>query len=225
MSMRRRIATAGVAGVLGVTGLALVTAPLASAETTTEDGTTTVGSRLQAIRDALAGLVSDGSITQEQADEVATTLDGSDALRGPGGHGGGGRGLALDAAAEALGMTADELRTALEVDGTTLADVAEAQGVETGTLVDALVAAATERITDAVTEGRLTQEEADERIAALPERIAAMVEEELRFGGHGHGPRRGGPAPDGSTDDGTTQGTTPDDAADADSAAYWDSTV
>ncbi|GAA2720392.1 hypothetical protein [Cellulomonas aerilata] len=214
MSMRRRIATAGVAGVLGVAGLAVVTAPLASAETTAEDGTG-IGSRLEAIRDALAGLVTDGSITQEQADEVARTLDDSDALRGPGGHGHGhgGRGIALDAAAEALGMTADELRTALEVDGTTLADVAEAQGVDTQTLVDALVAAGTERITEEVTEGDLTQEEADERIAALPERIAGLVEEELPAGGHGRGPRGFGPrwgdpsgdsagvAPDGSTAD------------------------
>jgi hypothetical protein len=230
MSMRRRIATAGVAGILGVTGLALVTAPLASAETTTEDGATTVGTRLQAIKDALAGLVGDGSITQEQADEVATTLDGSDALRGPGGpggpggHGGGGRALSLDAAAEALGMTADELRTALEADGTTLADVAEAQGVETSTLVDALVAAGTERITEKVTEGRLTQEEADAQIAALPERIAAMVQEEARFGRHGRGP--GGVRPDDATaDDGTTQAPATDDAATADSAAFSGTTV
>jgi hypothetical protein len=205
MSLRRKIATAGVAGILGVTGLAVLTAPLASAETTTEDGTG-IGSRLQAIKDALAGLVSDGSISQAQADEVATTLDGSDALRGPGGHGHGGRGLELDAAAEALGMTADELRTALAVDGTTLADVADAQGVDTQTLVDALVAAQTDHLTEEVTEGDLTQEEADARIAALPERIAALVQEDLPVGDHGP---RGDDADDDATDDSTT-GTTDD---------------
>jgi hypothetical protein len=243
MSMRRRIATAGVAGILGVTGLVAVTAPLASAETTTEDGASAVGSRLQAIKDALAGLVGDGSITQEQADEVATTLDGSDALRGPGGHGpGGGRGVSTDAAAEALGMTAEELRTALEVDGTTLADVAEAQGVETATLVDALVSAATERIEGKVTEGRITQEQADVQIAVLPDRIAALVEKELRFGGPGgrggHGPRGGGPtdaptdaptddAPtdDAPTDDAATDDAPTDDAATADGAVFSGTTV
>src|SRR5215217_2937386 len=152
-----QLAAAGVAGVLSLTGLAIA-APIASAATTAEDGTATgtLGDRLQAIKDALAGLVTDGTLTQAQADEVATTLDESDALRG---HGHGRGGVDLDAAAEALGLTADELRTALAVDGTTLADVAAAEGVDTSTLVDALVAAGTERLTQAVENGRLTQAE------------------------------------------------------------------
>lgn len=227
MNITKKLAAAGVAGVLSVTGLAVVAAPLASAATATEEGaqSTTIGDRLQAIRDALAGLVTDGTITQEQADQVATTLDESDALRGHGGHGGhhrGGGGLHLDAAAEVLGITTEELRTALSVEGTTLADVAAAEGMETATLVDALVAEGTERIDEAVTDGRITQEHADEGIAALPERVAALIDQEPRFRrgpGHGHGPR-GGDLPDdeatpqeGTTEDGTTEGdTTADDA-------------
>ena len=73
-------------------------------------------------------------------------------------------GFALDAAAEALGITAEELRTALG-EGKTLAQIAETEGVETDALVEDLVAAATERIKQAVTDERLTQERADELIA------------------------------------------------------------
>ncbi|MFS0699416.1 hypothetical protein AB6N24_05530, partial [Cellulomonas sp. 179-A 4D5 NHS] len=197
MKLNHRLAAAGVAGALAVTGLtAVVVAPLASAARdtatadATDDATARAAGRVQAIADALAGLVGDGTLTQAQADEVATTLAGSDALRGGGGHGGG-RGLELTAAAEALGLTADELRTALTADGATLAGVAEAEGVELSALTDALVAAGTERIEAALADGRITQEEADAAIAALPAKVAERVEQELPAGGpRGHG---GGP--------------------------------
>ena len=45
----------------------------------------------------------------------------------------------LEAAAEALGMTTDELRTELEA-GKTIADVAGEQGVDVQTVIDAMVA-------------------------------------------------------------------------------------
>ena len=54
---------------------------------------------IEAIQEALAGLVSDGSITQDQAEEVATTLGSAD-LGPRGGHGGGGRDLGAAAEAE-----------------------------------------------------------------------------------------------------------------------------
>jgi len=208
MKITRTVAVAGLAGVLGVAGLAGVVAPAAFAATTSDatDGP------LQAIRDALAGLVSDGTLTQEQADTVASTLDEAGVLHH--GHGGPrfGRLLDLEVAAETLGITPDELRTALGEEGTTLADVAEEQGVETSVLVEALVAAATERLQDAVADGRLTQEQADERAADLPEQLAAAVERELRGPGHGHGHGFGGPGRRGG-DDSTTPSPTPEPSA------------
>lgn len=198
MTLSRTLTATGVAGALALTGVAIAVAPMASAATS-EDGTsgTSGTGRLEAVADALAGLVTDGTITQAQADEVAATLDASDALRGPGGHGGHRRGLDLDVAADALGMTAEDLRTALAVDGTTLADVAAAEGVETSVLVDALVAAGTERIAEAVEDGRLTQAEADEKVAALPEQVAERIESALRGGsGPGRGGDRTGPGDD-----------------------------
>jgi lambda repressor-like predicted transcriptional regulator len=94
--------------------------------------------------------------------------------RGPGGMHGGGRGPGLEAAAEAIGISEDELRAAL-ADGTSLAEVAADHGVDVETLVDALVAQASTRLDDAVADGRLTESEAAERSAELEERITAHV--------------------------------------------------
>ncbi|MCU1496827.1 MAG: LysM peptidoglycan-binding protein [Acidimicrobiales bacterium] len=95
---------------------------------------------------------------------------------GRGGH----RGLGgdhLETAADALGMTTQELRTAL-ADGKSLAEVAADQGVDKQKLIDALVAAAEKRL--------------DEAKATLPERIAALVDGTLPEGGPGHGGPGGG---------------------------------
>ncbi|MGY1642650.1 hypothetical protein ACI782_16195 [Geodermatophilus sp. SYSU D00703] len=167
--MRKKFVIAATAGALTLTGLA-VAAPALAATDTTEDATS---SPIDHIRDALAGLVGDGSITQEQADEVATTLDEA-GLGGGGGHHG--RGPDLAAAAEALGMSEDDLHTALEADGATLAQVAEDNGVAVDTLVQALVTAEQERIAQAVTDGRITQEQADERLADLEQRVTDRVD-------------------------------------------------
>jgi hypothetical protein len=206
MKISRRVTPAGLAGVLGLTGLgvAAVGVPLAVAEdnsTTAEYAAHDADDREQAIRDALADLVADGTITEDQADAVAAALDDSDALRPglPGGpFGPGGRAMVpldLDAAADALGMTTDELWDALSADGATLADIAEDQGVDSDTLVDALVAAAEERLEQAVTDGRLTQEQADELMETVPERVAAAIEREFpahRWRGPDRGRHHGG---------------------------------
>jgi len=101
--------------------------------------------------------------------------------RGPG-HGGGHFGAGLDAAAEAIGITSEELRTALR-DGSTIAEGAEANRVDVRTVIDALVADAGAAIDQAVANGRLTEERAAEIKANLPERFEAMVNGEGRFGG------------------------------------------
>jgi polyhydroxyalkanoate synthesis regulator phasin len=163
--VRKKLIIATTAGVLSLTGLAVTVPALADT-----DGSPT--SAVERITEALSGLVEDGSITQEQADEVATTLSEA-GIGGRGGHHG--VRLHLETAAAALGMTEEELRTALEAEGTTLAEVAEDQGVEVGALVDALVEAQEERIAEAVEDGRLTQEEADERLAELEERVTERV--------------------------------------------------
>ena len=148
------------------------------------------GVDLQTVIDAI---VADAE--EDVVERVTAWVNGEGGF-GPGGHDGQhrGRGIRLEAAATALGMATDELHEALEVDGTTLADVAEAQGVDVQTLVDALVAAARERLDAAVADGRLTQAEADEKAAGLEARITEMVNSEIpERGFRGRGGPGGGP--------------------------------
>ena len=177
--MRKKLVVAAAAGALTLTGLAVAVPAVAAAEDT--DGTST--SVVDRIKDALSGLVDDGSITQEQADEVATTLGDA----GFGRHGGHGGWFGLETAAETLGMTEDELRTALEAEGATLAKVAEEKGVAVDELIDALVTAKQERIAEAVKEG-MPQDVADERLADLEQRVTEWVNsphEDMPWDGHG----------------------------------------
>ncbi len=136
------------------------------------------------LAEVLKPLVDDGTLTQAQADKVVETLaanmpqGGGREGRG-GGHGGGQgrqerRAMALDAAATALGTTADDLRTQLE-SGSTLAQIATAKGVDVQTVVDALVAEANAKLAQAVTDGKITQAQADTRSEKLTERITDMV--------------------------------------------------
>jgi len=192
--VRKKLVIAASAGVLTLSGLAVAVPALADPSAASAAG----ASAVERIKNALSGLVSDGSLTQEQADEVATTLDAAGLGDGRGGHGGGGR-LDLGAAATALGMTEDELATALQADGATLATIAGQQGVPVDTLVTALTDAAEDRIAQAVSDGRITQEQADQRLADLAERITERVEstDADRHGGAGRGGGpRGGAEPD-----------------------------
>lgn len=189
--MRQRLTSLVLASALGLGGVAagVVLAPVAASAAT--GGTVAVGDRLDRIRDALAGLVGDGSITQEQADEVASTLDGA---LPRGGHGGGhghrggpgGPGLrGLDTAATALDITPDEVRAALQ-GGASLAQVAEDQGVERQALVDALVAQAEEHLAEHAERDGLTAEQVAERTEGLRERVEALVDREGLPLGRGH---------------------------------------
>ncbi|HSL44752.1 MAG TPA: hypothetical protein VK897_15050 [Anaerolineales bacterium] len=108
--------------------------------------------------------------------------------RGPGG----GRGLggeALQAAAQVLGMTTDELIDALQ-GGQTLEEIAEAQGVELEAVQEAIQAvhetAMRERIQQAVDEGAITQEHADWLLEGLEKGFLGGP------GGFGFGGRHGG---------------------------------
>ncbi len=138
--------------------------------------------RQQRIREALAGLVADKTLTQEQADKVAERLAASGPALGKGrggpfgrGHGHGhGPKAGLSAAATALGLTEADLRAQLRA-GKSLATVAKEKGVAVEKVVDALVAEAQQRLADAVKAGRLTQAQADERLKDLRARITERV--------------------------------------------------
>ena len=141
--------------------------------------------------------VEDGRLTAEQADALRERLEAGDVplLMGPwSGHGPGhgfhgGFAGGFDAAAAYLGLSEDELRTALE-DGDTLAEVAEEHDKSVDGLVDAMVAAARAHLDEAVEEGRITEEMRDSMLATLEERIRDHVNEGFR-----HVPGHRGPGP------------------------------
>jgi hypothetical protein len=84
--------------------------------------------------------------------------------RGPGDGRGALGGAGLEAAAEVLGMTTDELTAALQA-GKTLEQLAEEAGVDLQNVQDAMQAARevelSQRIEQAVTDGTISQEKAD----------------------------------------------------------------
>ena len=181
--MRRSLATIALAGTLGLTGIAgaVLVAPTVASAATGQDSALT--ERASSIRGALAGLVTDGSLTQAQADEVATTL-AEDRREGRGGHHGGPGRFDGTAAAKALGITHDQLRTRVQA-GETLGQIADAEDVARPELVQALVASEKQRLAEQVTDGRLTQAEADERTATLTGRVTALLDRPLaREGRH-----------------------------------------
>ena len=84
------------------------------------------------------------------ANPEARAAGGHQGRRGRPGHGGHRR-LGVEAAAEALGMSPEELKAELR-NGKSVAEVAEARHVELDTVIDAIVAAVTEQAEERATE-------------------------------------------------------------------------
>ena len=134
------------------------------------------------LSEVLKPLVDDSTINQSQADAVIAAIQAArpaggehenGAMKGPkGAH----AGKNLEVAADAIGVTVDDLKQGIK-SGTTVAAQAQAKGVEPQTVIDALVNEMTTHITSDVADGKLTQTEADERIANATERISKFVNE------------------------------------------------
>lgn len=136
----------------------------------------------EALKNRVDAAVKAGRLTQAQGQELKERIEADDMPllgMGPGHHGRHhGPGPGFDAAASYLGMTEAQLRTALE-DGSTLAEVAEEKGKSVEGLVDAMVVDAQEHLDQAVEDGRLTQAEANERLAEIEQHVTALVNGEL----------------------------------------------
>jgi hypothetical protein len=191
MKTKKKFLAGGLAA-LSITGGSVAVAaisPFSAANAQSDGGTATTetpAARHGARLEALAPLVEDGTITQAQADAVKARLQ---ELAPKGGHRGGHamKGAGMDEVATFLGLSAEELHGELR-SGKTLAELA---GDRVDALVEQLVAAANARIDQAVTDGKLTAEKAEELKANTAERITKMVNCELpaRGPGGGHGPR------------------------------------
>ncbi len=121
----------------------------------------------QTFDDVLDGLVDEGVITGDQRDKIAAAFEERFVRFG--------RSLRatphLEIAAGVLGIDVDELAQQLK-DGSTIADVA---GDKTDEVIAALVADQEARIDEAVADGKITAEKAEEVRIALGERITALV--------------------------------------------------
>ncbi|HJN93018.1 MAG TPA: hypothetical protein QGF05_09890 [Dehalococcoidia bacterium] len=102
------------------------------------------------------------------------------------------RGQQINFFADILGVEPGEIASTLQAGGT-LAEVAEEAGVDPDALVSAMLAELSSRLDQAVTDGNLTQDEADDKIAQATERATTFVYE----GPQNDGPRPNGPRPDG----------------------------
>ena len=198
----KRVAKAGLAlGLIGGTaaGFALSTPGVSGAQassttpstTATADANTDHEARL---RETLKPLLDNGTLTQAQVDAVVGALKAAAPADGHlGGPRGGGADLSI--AASTIGVTADELRTALQ-SGQSIAAVATSKNVAPQTVIDAMVAEMKQRLAASVSSGKLTQAKADELAASATTRITNLVNGVAQPGpgfGHGGRPDRGAP--------------------------------
>jgi len=157
----------------------------------------------QARDQVLDKAVEEGNLTQDQADRIRERADegfGPGMMgRGMMGRGMMGRGLGMmgdsedsliAVAADKLSMTVDELTTQLK-DGKTVADLAQEKGVDLQTMFDAFLAARQETLSQAVTDGKITQEQADQMLEHMRDMIEDHLNGEMPMygpggcGGHG----------------------------------------
>jgi hypothetical protein len=145
----------------------------------------------QAYSARIDAAVAAGELTEEQADALKARIQAGDVplVGGPlfghhgpgfGGHHGPGLG-GLDAAASYLGLTEAELHEQLE-SGQTLAQIAAAQHKSVDGLKQAMVDQAKQDLDAAVSEGRLTEAQAQEILGDLEQRIDDVINGTLMGG-------------------------------------------
>ena len=154
---------------------------------------------------------SDGGGTPTTAAGTADTQGGTDSSTddkraggkdSDGGHMGRGHhgsGTHTDELASVLGLTSDELWTQLG-SGKSLGEIADAQGVSRDTVIDTLTNDLADHLADAVADGRITQAEADTKLAEAKDGLREMIDKgwddwadgwgggrDHGWGGWGHG--------------------------------------
>lgn len=139
--------------------------------------------RSKVLDEALASLVTDGTLTQAQADAVrARVQDTAKTARSDRAANRMERRQDMAAtAAKALGISTDELHTKVQA-GTTIAQIAKDRGVDIATVTTALTTEADSLIDQAVTAGKIDAAKADAAKARAAERINTFVNEGPRQG-------------------------------------------
>lgn len=152
-----------------------IAVPAAAAAGTTAKGT---GSLLDYCKSLVQQLVTDKKLAQSDADAVLAALDSKEqALQADrqamGGRGGAGIGLGLDETATVLGMSATDLQAKLTA-GSTVWKIASDAG-KLDALKDAMIKAYSTRLDEMVTAGRLTKDEASQKLADVTAAIKAIT--------------------------------------------------
>ncbi|MFW2381412.1 MAG: hypothetical protein ACN4GZ_06590 [Acidimicrobiales bacterium] len=171
MKNKKLLTIAALAG-LTLGGLSVASAASAQSYGSEQDDPTEETSdstvEVEAPDDGDTVLVQD--VDESETDDVVPGETEERQRRGRGHRGG----CNLEEAAAAIGIEESDLRAAIE-SGDSIADVAEANGVDVDVVIDAMVDAKAERIAEKVSEGRITQERADEKLADLEAKITDRV--------------------------------------------------
>ena len=163
--------------------------------------------------------VSSGRLTADQGNTAKTNVDQRITQQvnqvtpqgGPNGNGNGGRGgfgfgpgvirQGFNTAAQAIGITPEQLRT--EIQGKSLAQVAQAHGKTANDVITALQNAAHQSIDQAVASGKLTADQGNTAKTNADQRISQLVNQTVPQGAPGGPGRRGPGAPGGQQQDQT----------------------
>jgi polyhydroxyalkanoate synthesis regulator phasin len=179
MKIRHWVASVTAAGVLvggGVTAAAIV-APSAGAQDSIP-GVEAQGTGSDAshpLRQALDGLVANGTLTKDQADKVYDTLVAQRQANKQ--QRAAQQQQWLAAVAGAVGTTPDQLTSDL-ASGKTLAQIGEANGKTRQQVIDGLTAAIKGRLDQAVAKGTITQDKADAALQRLSGRLGTVIDQQ-----------------------------------------------
>jgi hypothetical protein len=155
---------------------------------------------MQARIDQINQAVKDGKIDQDRANRMIQAIQSGQGMMHPGGPAGQGEQGRPDMrgggmlAASALGLTPEQLRTEMQ-GGQSLAQVAQAHNVSRDDLKTKLITAQKARLDQAVANGRLTTDQAQQVASRFAANLDKMIDFVPGQGIPGQGPRgpRGGP--------------------------------
>lgn len=119
--------------------------------------------------------VEEGKITQEKANQIIERIDNGETFRMGMGYKKGAGGLMNkhEELAKYLGMTSEELRDAHKTKS--LVEIANEKGKSEAELRDFLTKTMEEKLSQAVSDGKITQAQADQMKARFEERISDMI--------------------------------------------------
>lgn len=196
LSLRQTLLAGGAALMLGGSAIGFASAQQTPTPPATPGQTTPARPGPQAFLDALARQLGVTTERLQQAmTEARTELGlpdraGMKPRFGPGmpGWGMGRGGVDVSVAAQAIGITVQQLRQ--ELPGKSLAQIAEAHGKDPAAVATALKSASDQRIDQAVAAGRLTAEQASQLKQHMHQRVDERLNQALPQGARGsRGPK------------------------------------